>query len=283
MEQKQFAEASKLLDEAIKLLEKNGNDYALPPLLKDAATAASKNHNLPEAIKFSDRLVALAPATMFHNQPAIFDLIEALVQYPKLAQQWQKVVSYCNVAIQLFEKFPDAIKSSKKMQFYTDAGDSNVLLKNKTEALEDFQKIEHLTDSNPSRDFYWHASALVRMGRCLPTDAEQKASYIQGIQMIERGGMPDTFNLLEHYCDACVNTGKLLLKEGKPEEALEYNKKGLEVVEKRMKDPKHMDAYARRQAFAYDIASILRDMGRMDEAKSMEQKYNIKLKPKTNS
>ncbi|MFN8555388.1 MAG: serine/threonine-protein kinase [Candidatus Obscuribacterales bacterium] len=282
MEQKQFAEASKLLDEAIKLVEKNGNDDALPPLLKDAATAASKSHNLPEAIKFSDRLVALAPATMFHNQPEIYDLIEEMDQYPKLLRQWEKVVSYCNVAIELFEKFPDAIKSSKKMQFYTDAGDCNVLLKNKEDALEDFRKLEPLTDPNPARDFYWHASALVRMGRCLPTAAEQKASYIKGIQMIERGGMPDTLNLLEHYCDACVNAGKLLLREGKAEEALEYNKRGLDVVEQRMKDPKHMDAYARRQAFAYDIASILRDLGRMDEAKAMEQKYNIKLKPKTN-
>ncbi|MFN8551326.1 MAG: serine/threonine-protein kinase [Candidatus Obscuribacterales bacterium] len=283
IEQKQFAEANKLLDEAIKLLDKNGNEDALPPLLKDAAAVAAKNNEPSAATRHSDRFVELAPATMFHNEPEIYDSIEEVVQYPKQLRQWQKVVNYCNVAIELFEKFPDAVKTSKKMRFYTDAGDCNVLLKNKEEALEDFRKLEPLTDSNPERDIYWHASAFVRMGRCLPTDAEQKASYIKGMQMIEQAGMPDTFNLLEHYCDACVNTGKLLLKEGKTKEALAYNKKGLAVVEQRMKDPKHMDAYARRQAFAYDIASMLRELGRMDEVRSMEQKYNIKLEPKATS
>lgn len=282
-EEKRYVEANKLLDEAIKLLEKNGNEDALPPFLRDAASIAAKNNDLAGAIKYSDRFVELAPATMFHNEPEIYDSIEEVVQYPKLLRQWQKVVNYCNVAIDLFEKFPDAVKTSKKMRFYTDAGDCNVLLKNKEEALEDFRKLEPLTDSNPERDIYWHASAFVRMGRCLPTDAEQKASYIKGIQMIDQAGMPDTFNLLEHYCDACVNTGKLLLKEGKTKEALAYNQKGLAVVEQRMKDPKHMDAYARRQAFAYDIASMLRELGRMDEVRSMEQKYNIKLKPKATS
>lgn len=281
-EQKQFVEASKLLDEAINLAERSENEDALPPLLKEAAAVAAKNNNLVLATKYSDRFIELAPATMFHNDPEIYDSIEEVMQYPKLLRQWQTVANYCDVAIKLFEKFPDAIKSSKKMQIYTDAGDCNVLLKNKAKALQYFQKLEPLTDSNPARDFYWHASAFVRMGRCLPTAAQQKASYIRGIQMIEREGMPDTLNLREHYCDACVNTGKILLTEGKPEEALEYNQKGLAFVEQRMKDPKHMDAYARRQAFAYDIASILRDLGRMDEAKSMEQKYHIKLKPKTN-
>jgi len=80
---------------------------------------------------------------------------------------------------------------------------------------------------------------------------------------------------LEHYCDACVNVGVILLGEGKWEEAVEYNKKGLAVSETKMTDPKHMDAPARRQAHALDIINILKRHGRIEEAKAMAQKYHF--------
>ncbi len=279
--QKRFGEAKALLDQAIQLLEENGNENALPPVLESAATVADKLHDLKSATKYSNRLVELAPKTLLHNERFMYDIIAKALYYPVSIQQWQTAENYCNVAIENLEKFPDAVKPFARMQFYANAGDYNIKLGKNPEALKDYTKLMELTDPDPKTNLYWHASSLVRMGRCQTSPELQKNSMAKGMAMIEEAGMPDTFNLLEHYCDACVLTGMLLKQEHKFEEALEYNKKGLDVVEKRLTSPVHLDAHARRQAFAFDIAKLLQRLGRMDEMKAMEKKYNISVDSRT--
>ncbi|HEY9732222.1 MAG TPA: protein kinase [Drouetiella sp.] len=273
--QNRGAESLNLLERGIRLLEKNGNEIALPQLLEDAAKVADQQNKSTLALKYANRLVELAPITMLHDKKPVYQAIQHVLEYPVKMQRWQEALNYCNAAIEMFTQCPDAIKDSFKMLFYANAGDYNVKLGNKEAALKNFRKLDELTDSDSATDFYWHASAPVRMGRCLPTDEEQKESYLKGIKMIEDAGMPDTFNLMEHYCDACVNLGAIYRKEGKLEDAIAINRKGLKATEDNMKAPKHLDAHARTQAAAYDIATMLRKLGRSQEVKAMKEKYHI--------
>ncbi len=68
MTQHRSSESLALLEKGIQLLEKNGDDNALPSLLEGAASAAGEMKNLPLSIKYSDRLVDLVPAAMLHNE-----------------------------------------------------------------------------------------------------------------------------------------------------------------------------------------------------------------------
>jgi|LakMenEpi03Aug12_release.lakeMendotaPanAssembly.Ray.scaffolds.fasta_scaffold111556_2 tetratricopeptide (TPR) repeat protein len=164
------------------------------------------------------------------------------------------------------------------MQFYADDGDYNLALGKTAEALANYQKLMKLTDPDNQKNLYWHASALVRIGRCLPTAEEQKASYLKGMSMIEDAGMPDILNLLEHYTDACVNASLILENQGKLEDALAIQRKGLAAVEQKMVNSKtHKEAFVRKRNFTHDIALLLQKLGRPDEAKAIEQKYKFKL------
>lgn len=277
IQQNKLREAKVLLDQAIQLLEKNGNESALPPILETAARVADKLHDLNAAVKYSNRLVKLAPETMFHDKRGMYDMIARAVAYPVALQQWQTATNYCNIAIENLEKFPDAIKPFPRMQFYANAGDYNVKLGKYPEALKNFSKLMELTDPDPKMNLFWHASSLIRMGRCQPTAELQVKNILKGMKMVEEAGMPNTFNLLEHYCDGCALMSMFLRHEHKFEEAIEYDKKGLAVVEERMTDPVHLDAHARRQAFAFDMAKLLQRLGRLDEMKATEKKYNISV------
>lgn len=272
-----YTEARKLLDEAIHMLDKNQNANALPAFLRTAAETANADHDDRAAVKYTDRLVEILPSTMMRNDPLLFDIFASILQYPSRLNDWSKVTDYCNVVIPIAERFPDASRAKNRFEYYSQAGDSYIKLNKKNEALENYNKLEQLSATNRDEDFYWHASAIVRKGRCLPTDTEQKESYLEGIRLIEAKGMPDTYNILEHYCDACVNVGVILLKEGKWEEAVAYNKKGLAAAETRMKDPKHTNAKARVQAHALDIISILKQHGRIEEARAMAKRYHFKI------
>ncbi len=276
LKQKRYSETRKLLDEAIQVLNKNQNEIALPPFLKSAAEAASADHDDRAAVKYTDRIVEILPKAMMHDEQPMYDNFTSILQYPARLHDWSKVVDYCNVVIPLAERFPEAAHTKNRFEYYSQAGDAYVSLKKNSEASENFKKLAQLSDTDREEDFYWHASACVRLGRTLTTDDEQKTSYLEGIRLIEEKGMPDINNILEHYCDACVNVGVILLKEGKWEEAIEYNKKGLATTEKMLKDlPKHVDAKDRRQAHALDIINILKRHGRIEDAKAMAQKYHF--------
>ena len=276
--QHQISDAEKLWEQAIQLLEKNQNENALPEYLKNAADCAEENHHPVVAVKYSDRLVELLPATKMHSGLELYEMLKSAVKHPAALHEWQKVIEYCDVGIALAERFPQAPRKVDMFELYSQAGESSIYLNNKSQALKYFQKLAKESDTNRPKDFYWHVSALVQLGRCLPTDEEQKNSCLEGMRLIENQGMPDTFNTLEHYCSACANVGVILLKEGKWEEALESHKKGLAVVETRMADAKkHPDAKFRKQAFALNIINILKRNGRIEEARAMSRKYNINV------
>lgn len=275
--QYRVAEGRKLLDSAIRLLDKNFNENGLPMILFTASQVANNVHDDQAAVKYADRLIKILPGAMFHNDRTLYDYFKAILQYPAHLHDYAKVIEYCNVIIPLAERFPEAARTMNRFEYYSQAGDAYYALKKNPEALENYEKLARLSQTDREKDFYWHASALVRMGKTLPTDEQQKNSYLEAMKLIEAKGMPDENNILEHYCDACVNVGVILLKEGKWEEAIEYNKKGLAVTAEMMKHPKHLDAKARNQTHALDIINILKRHGRIDEAKEMARQYNFNL------
>jgi tetratricopeptide (TPR) repeat protein len=259
------------------LLEKNGNDNALTEYLSEAALAAYLCNDLQAAVKYSDRMVELAPATMLHNDRHLYDMIRVAALYPEKARLWQKAAHYADVAIELFEKTPGALNRVSQMQFYSSAGEKKMLLNKNAEALADFKKQEQLSNTGSAEDMFWHASALVRIGRCSPSIDDQMKYYAKGMQQIEQAGAPDIANLLEQYCEACLYTADNLMRQRQWEDALPYLQKGLAIVDtKMMKNPAHIFAKSNQRSFAIRIAAIQRNLGKTDEARSVEEKYNLK-------
>ncbi|MBS1955763.1 MAG: serine/threonine protein kinase [Cyanobacteria bacterium SZAS-4] len=273
-----YAESRKFLDRAIKMLDKNQNENALPTPLCLAAETACKDHDDHAAIKYTDRLMQILPTTVMRNDRRLFDMFTGLLPYPQRLSDWNRVVEYCNVAIPIAERFPESARLMNMFEYYSQAGDAYLHLNKNTEAAKNYAKLKVLSKTDREKDFYWYATACVRLGKCLPTDEQQKQSYLEGIRLIEEKGITDTQNLLEHYCDACVNVSGIFLKEGLWEEAVDYNKKGLAIAERMMKSGVHIDAKYRRQAHVLDIINILRHNGRKEEARAMAKKYHFDMK-----
>ncbi|MFN8555389.1 MAG: protein kinase [Candidatus Obscuribacterales bacterium] len=260
--QKNRRQEWELIQRAKRISEQRKDWEVLSEALSYESMYLNEYGNKKEALKVRERAVKLLLDTYMHDGAKLpSKLLEAIYLARELKRP-DKVIEFAQDGLNLIDQFPD--QNQEYLPLFCELiAWSNYELEVPTKGQKyarrnleywevhknDVLKPDEINDLN-NFPMQQYIRALVEMGHSSPNPQDQLAYYNKALDLTEKLHYPEEYNVVEHYCDACVHISNMYDKEGKKAEALRY----LHKAEAALKQVKHHDVEIRKHFFADRIA-----------------------------
>lgn len=269
-------ESRKIADRAVAQIERSGDLSALPRALNSQATSALEAKDAKKALALTDRAEKIFVDTvMHHNDPDLLPMLNGFSIIPLQLNAFDQAIEYSKTALSFIERYPQLDPDKKGSKIFVERIGWAYTMEGKQDlALPYLKKNVDLTRPDKNKDPQLYLRAIIEYSDALNLDyATRKALYKEGTEGLEKLGLPEDYNLKEHYCNACTHMIEILSAEHNYNGAVIYSKKGLEAV----RQFKHPEYEHRGEYFSNSIVTQLRAAGRAAEAKKEAAKYGVKI------
>lgn len=273
--QKLFKESRVLADKAVAQLERSGDLCPLVYALNTQANLAVEDKDPKKALALTDRAEKIFLDTVIHNKdPRLLATLNGFTFIPSGLLVFDPAIEYSQTALNFIERFPNIDGDKKWLTAFTEKLGYLYSMQNKYDlALPYLQKNVELTRLTKEKDPKPYLRAIIEYSHALNLDYKnRKALYKEGIEGLDKLGLPEDLNLKEHYCMACTYMADILAAEHDYDGAVIYSRKGLEAV----LQFKHPERDHRRPHFIQSIIKNLQAAGHEAEAKKEIAKYGVK-------
>lgn len=265
----EYAEGEKLLLQAKKLFEDNGNLVELAKTLTQLADVETRMNHFELREKYSDQAVQIFLDTMMHNDPALLTLLNQLTASPWNSNILDKSTKNSKIALALVEQFPRELNNFRPI-FTERIGAFLVRQHNVQEGLPYLRKNLEMHKATKSQDPNGYARALAELA-CAETDPKmQKHLSHQALALIEGMNFPSEMNLRESYCDVCAIMADICEREGNQTEAIRYSERAIAAADKIQNDESK-----RKQFFREILVRHTFRAGRETEARQQAKKFRL--------
>lgn len=269
-QQKNYAEANKLLARARSLLESNGNKAALAEKLLQSAELAILQNHPQESDQFADESAKLSFDTMLHYAPELMVRLEILTNFAQRTKLYEKSIENSKRAIAII-KLQSPSKQDVYLPDFTEKVGVYYIAEKKPElALPYLKELVELRRAHKDKDPHPFARALIERGEVEPDLKLKEQTYLEGLNLVDALGHPDDGNLLEHYSNACNDMIVVNDVAGNFPESIKYARRGLAVA-----SLIKTDSDARKHLFQSQLVRHLAISGRVQEAKKQAATFHI--------
>ncbi len=274
--QSQFKESRKLADKAVAQFDRCGDLNPLVEALDLEANLDVEEKDTKRALAVTDRAEKTFVDTVIHcKDERLLPMLNSFTFIPIKLGAFDPAIEYSQTSLNFVERYPDLDKEKKWLPIFLEKLGWLYSMKNNYELARPYlERVVNLTRVNKDQDPQPYLRAIIEYAHSLALDyANRKALYKEGIDGLEKLGLPEDYNLKEHYCNACTYMSDIFAVEHNYDAAALYSRKGLEAV----RQFKHADDSKRQSYFSESLVKYLRAAGREAEAKKEIAKYGVKL------
>lgn len=250
-----------VLQRAKRISERRTDWEMLADELAYESVYAYLHGNKSDALKIRTRSVKLFLDTTMHDYAKLPEKLTEAIGLARQLKRPDKVIELSEIGMNIIDQFPDQNQDYLPLFCELIAWSYFELetpVKGQKYAQRNLNYWEtHKNDKLPPDEINdrnkfpmpQYIRALVEMGHATALPREQLAYYNQALDLTEKLHYPEEFNVIEHYCDACIHVANIYDKEGKRAEALKYLHRAQFAL-----NQVHHDVFNRKKFFAERIA-----------------------------